>query len=85
MVNTEIWRIDTCKKHAGYRSNASIYALVKAGLWPRPVQIGIRSVGWPAEEVQAICRARIAEYDNDRLRALVDELHAKRADLLPQV
>lgn len=85
MLNTEIWRIDTCKKHAGYRSNASIYGLIKIGLWTRPVQIGIRSVGWPASEVQAICRARIAEYDNDQLKALVDKLHAKRAEILPQV
>ena len=85
MTNTEIWRIDTCKKHAGYKSNASIYGLMKDGLWPAAVQIGVRSVGWPAEEVQAICRARIAGYSDDQLRELVVELHAKRAELAPQV
>ena len=34
-----IWRIETCKAEAGYRSNASIYNLIREGLWTKPVSI----------------------------------------------
>lgn len=54
-----IWRIQTCKAEAGYRSNASIYNLIRDGLWTKPVPIGLRSVGWPDDEVRALCAARI--------------------------
>ncbi len=40
-----IWRIEACKAESGYRSNASIYNLVRSGLWTKPVLIGLRSVG----------------------------------------
>jgi prophage regulatory protein len=76
-----IWRIETCKAEAGYRSNASIYNLIRDGLWTKPVPIGQRSVGWPDEEVRAICAARIAGKTEPELRALVEKLHVRRAAL----
>ena len=77
-----IWRIEACKQEAGYRSNASVYNLIREGLWTKPVPIGQRSVGWPDDEVKAICAARIAGHSEDQIRELVQRLHAKRAELL---
>ena len=77
-----IWRIETCKLEAGYKSHASIYKLIREGLWTKSVRLGMRSVGWPEAEVQAICQARIAGKTDDDLRKLVVELHLRRLDAL---
>ena len=77
-----LWRIETCKAEAGYRSNASIYNLIREGLWTKPVSIGARSVGWPDDEVRALCTARIAGMVESEIRDLVLQLHAKRSQLL---
>lgn len=77
-----IWRIEQCKAEAGYRSHASIYGLIRDGLWTQPVKIGERSSGWPSEEVTAINAARIAGQSEDQIRDLVKQLHAKRAQKL---
>ena len=74
-----IWRIKTCKSEAGYRSNASIYKLIRKGLWTKPVKIGDRSSGWPDEEVIALCAARIAGKHDGEIRELVQQLQAKRS------
>jgi prophage regulatory protein len=80
-----IWRIETCKAEAGYRSNASVYNLIRDGLWTKPVAIGQRSVGWPDGEVRAICAARISGQTESEIRELVNRLHEKRAGLLVEV
>ena len=80
-----IWRIETCKEQSGYRSTASIYNNIRDGLWTKPVSIGQRSVGWPSDEVEAINKARIAGANDDQLRQLVMQLHAKRSALLLEV
>lgn len=77
-----IWRIEKCKDEAGYRSHASIYGLIRVGLWTPPVKIGERSSGWPDDEVRAINAARIAGHTDDQIRELVTLLHAKRAEKL---
>ena len=77
-----IWRIEKCKDEAGYRSHASIYGLIRVGLWTQPVKIGERSSGWPDDEVQAINAARIAGASDEQIRELVKQLHAKRAEKL---
>ena len=73
-----IWRIETCKLEAGYKSHASIYKLIREGLWTKPVRLGIRSGGWLDTEVSAICAARVAGMSDDQIRALVQALHLKR-------
>jgi prophage regulatory protein len=77
-----IWRIETCKTEAGYRSNASIYNLIRDGLWTKPVPIGQRSVGWPDDEIRALNAARIAGKTESEIRELVDRLHTKRTELI---
>jgi prophage regulatory protein len=78
----EIWRIQVVKAATGYRSTASIYNNINAGLWTKPVRIGQRSVGWPSDEVVAVNKARIAGATDEQLKELVIRLHAKRATLL---
>lgn len=80
-----IIRITACKEVAGYRSNASIYNLIREGLWTKPVKIGQRSVGWPDTEVRAICCARIAGKSEADIRQLVMRLHALRAEIFTEV
>jgi len=77
-----ILRMPAVKAETGYRSHASIYNAIKAGLFTKPVSIGQRSVGWPDDEVRAICAARIAGKSDDEIRALVTHLHAKRTERL---
>ena len=77
-----IWRFETCKQYAGYKSTASIYNNIRDGLWTDPVKIGRRSVGWASDEVEAINNYRIAGASDEQIRGLVTELHAKRKELL---
>lgn len=80
-----IWRLTAVKAETGYRSNASIYSLIRAGLWTKPVPIGERSVGWPDDEVKAINAARIAGKTDEQIRELVVQLHIKRAGKLAEL
>jgi len=76
-----ILRMPAVKVETGHRSHASIYNAIKAGTFTKPVQIGLRSVGWPSDEVNAINAARIAGKSESEIRELVSRLHAKRAAL----
>ena len=77
-----IVRLPAVKAAIGWRSHASVYNAIKAGLWTKPVSIGQRSVGWPDDEVKALCAARIAGLSDDQIRELVNTLHSKRAERL---
>lgn len=59
-------------------SQSGLYAKMADGTFPRPVRIGLRSVGWPAGDVAAINAARIAGKSDAEIRALVAKLHAAR-------
>ena len=74
----KILRLPAVKAETGHRSHASIYSAIKAGLYTKPVHIGPRSVGWPADEVHAINTARIAGKTDTEIRALVENLHTNR-------
>jgi prophage regulatory protein len=73
-----ILRLDKVLQETGYRSHASIYTAMKAGLFTNQIFIGVRSVGWPDYEVAAINRARIAGLSDDAIKKLVVRLHTKR-------
>ena len=61
----------------GY-SRSTIYLRIAQGLWPKPISLGPRAVGWPATEVAAVNAARIAGKSDDEIRALVANLEADR-------
>lgn len=74
-----ILRISAVKSESGL-SRSTIYLRISQGLWTRPVSLGARAVGWPADEVAAINAARIAGKTDDEIRALVERLEAARKD-----
>lgn len=53
---------------------------VRRGLFTRPVRLGVRQVGWPEHEVEALNRARLGGAGDVEIRALVQALEAARAD-----
>ena len=69
----------------GWKSATSPYDAIKAGLLTKFVKIGERAVGIPEHEVDAILGARIAGQNDDQVRELVKRLHAKRAELIPEL
>ncbi len=77
MVHT-ILRLSSVKARCGY-SRSTIYLRISQGLWPRPVSLGPRAVGWPSGEVDAINAARIAGHSDADIRRLVTNLQAERA------
>ena len=70
-------RLPTVTERSGLPPS-TLYLRIQQGLWPRPVSLGDRAVGWPSNEVDAIVAARIAGRSNDEIRALVKRLHRAR-------
>ena len=63
-------------------SRSTIYLRIQEGTFPRPVNLGVRAVGWPSDEVAALNAARIAGKTDDEIRALVAKLEAARKDAM---
>lgn len=80
-----ILRMPAVKAETGHRSHASIYNAIREGLFTKPVSIGLRAVGWPADEVRAINAARVAGSSDAEVRQLVSWLHAQRPSALKQI
>ncbi len=74
---TNILRLPTVLRKRG-RSRSAHYLDIQQGLFPCPVSIGARAVGWPEDEVDAINAARIAGKTDAEIRALVASLEAAR-------
>ena len=56
----------------------TVYKNVSAGVFTRPISIGIRAVGWLDTEIEAISVALAAGKSQADIQALVDKLHARR-------
>ncbi len=74
---TTILRLPTVLHKRG-RSRSAHYLDIKNGLFVKPVQIGLRAVGTPENEVDALNAARIAGKSDEEIRALVVKLEAAR-------
>ena len=72
-----ILRLPAVLKRRG-RSRSSHYSDIENGLYVKPVQIGLRAVGTPEDEVDALNAARIAGKSDEEIRALVLKLEAAR-------
>ena len=79
-MNNIILRLPAVKNRYGC-SRSTLYLRISEGLWTKPVNLGARAVGWPANEVDAIIAARIAGKSEDEIRALVQQLEAARKNL----
>lgn len=75
-----ILRLPAVKYQSGL-SRSTLYLRIAQGLWPGPVSLGARAVGWPADEVAAIITARIAGKCDEEIRNLVAKLEATRKTL----
>jgi prophage regulatory protein len=72
-----ILRRTQAEAESGY-SRSTIYLRITQGLFPKPVRLGSRAVGWPAREVAAINEARIGGASDAQLRDLVEKLLSAR-------
>jgi prophage regulatory protein len=72
-----ILRLPAIKESTGL-SRSTLYLRIEQGLLTKPVSLGGRAVGWPADEVAALNAARIAGKSNAEVRALVVKLEAAR-------
>jgi prophage regulatory protein len=62
------------------KTRSPLYADIQAGLFVRPIKLGLRAAGWPESEVERVIQARIAGASDEHLRDLVKRLHAKRVE-----
>jgi prophage regulatory protein len=76
-MHQTILRFPVIKSGLGL-SRTTVHRRIIDGLFPRPVSLGGRAVGWPAHEIEAVKAARIAGQSDEEVRALVDRLHAAR-------
>ena len=72
-----ILRLPVIKENTGL-SRSTLYLRIAQGLLTKPVSLGGRAVGWPADEVAALNAARIAGKSDAEVRALVAKLEAAR-------
>jgi prophage regulatory protein len=72
-----ILRLPDVKSATGL-SRSTVYLRIAHGVFPHPVSLGGRAVGWPAHEVEALNAARIAGKPDTEIRNLVTKLEAAR-------
>ncbi len=73
----KILRLPEVKSESGL-SRSMVYLKITQGLWPKPVKLTTRCVGWPDHEVQVVLGARIAGKSDDEIRRLVRKLETAR-------
>src|SRR4051812_1985963 len=79
MDGRRILRQPTVRALSGM-ARSSLYRAIADGLFPPPVRIGARGVGWVSDEVAAIVNARVAGRSDDEIRALVVALQSRRGE-----
>ncbi|MGC4059947.1 MAG: transcriptional regulator [Aquabacterium sp.] len=76
-IRSALIRIDAACAVTG-ESRRGFYKKVQEGLMPHPVKIGRRASALPANEIESICKARIAGKSEAEIRLLVKHLEACR-------
>ncbi len=76
-MSTTILRLPALKSKCG-TPRSTVYLRITQGLWPKPVHLGPRAVGWPEYECDSLNAARIAGKTDDEIRQLVARLEADR-------
>lgn len=65
---------------SGY-ARSTVYLRIEQRLWPRPIKLGKRAMGFTENEVAEMNAARIAGKTDDEIRVLVLRLEAARKAL----
>lgn len=81
-MSTRLLRLSAVLERTGY-SRSAIYARASAGLFPRPVPLGLRTAAWPEHEVEAVLKAHLREANDEELKRLVAELRKQRHESRP--
>ena len=76
-MTNSILRLPDVKASTGL-SRSTLYLRIAQSVFPHPVSLGGRAVGWPAHEVAALNVARIAGKSETEIRDLVVKLEAAR-------
>lgn len=76
-MSHSILRLPALKSKCGI-PRSTVYHRISQGLWPKPVHLGPRAVGWPDYECDSLNAARIAGKTDDEIRQLVIKLEADR-------
>lgn len=77
MSEIEILRLKRLSERYG-SPRSTTYRNMAKGVWPPPISLGGRAVGWLRREIDAVVAARIAGKSDDDIRALVTRLVAAR-------
>lgn len=56
-VNFDLWKLPKVVEKTTL-SEPSIYRLMKQGVFPKPIKIGLRAVAWKSSEVEAFITSR---------------------------
>ena len=72
-----ILRFPEVKSASGLK-RSSIYNRIKEGLFPKPITLGPRMVGWRESEIAAVNNAWVRGASVDEIRTLVEKLEASR-------
>jgi prophage regulatory protein len=77
MTNPAIYRMSAVQSIIGF-CRSTIYKQIHDGLFPKPVSIGARAIGFIPEEVHELVKARIMGLSDDSIRQLVESFHTAR-------
>ena len=57
---------------------STLYAEIKEGYFPKPIKLGLRRIGWPEHEVDAVMQFFLRGENKTKLKAFVKKVEANR-------
>ena len=76
-MKQRIIRFPAVKALSGH-PRSTIRLRIQAGLFPKPISLGARAIGWPEAEILSVNAARIAGKTDQEIQALVASLEVAR-------
>lgn len=62
-------------------SKSTLYVRISQGLFPTPIPLGARAVGYLQSEVTTIVKAMVASSSHEQIKMLVQQLTAQRREI----
>jgi len=76
-INRKIDRRPAVLNNTGW-SKSTLRNRILDGLWPTPISLGARAVGFVQSECDAVLKAMITEHPPEKIKTLVSELIQQR-------